>query len=221
MEIMNVLNIHHWNPDVFKLCLSIVLGTAIGMEREVSNKVAGLRTNVLICLGAALFTMLSNYSWISPGAHDFHIAAQIVTGIGFLGAGTIMREGERVTGLTTAATVWTVAAVGMAVGYGHYTLASLVTVAVLLVQLAFTKLDILIDDWRMRHNFRVLSRIDDKSIDEIGAIFRDCRVRIIHRKLMKKNNLYYSEWYTTGGRAGQEKAMKRLVDSKEVIEVVY
>ncbi len=210
--------LHSFNPDVFKVLVSIVLGTAIGVEREVSNKVAGLRTNILICLGSTLFTLASLKVF---DIRDAHIPAQIVTGIGFLGAGTIMREGDRITGLTTAATVWAVAAIGMAVGFGYYSLAAGVTVSVLLVQLAFTKLDILIDDWRERHNFRVISKIDDRSIDEIATIFRECRVKIIHRKLMKKNNMYYSEWYTTGGRDGQERAMKRLVDSKEVVEVVY
>lgn len=205
------------NPDIFKLFLSILLGAVIGLEREVSDKAAGLRTNILICVGAALFTALS----LKFSGDPARIAAQIVTGIGFLGAGAIMQEGDQVTGLTTAATIWTVAAIGMGVGYGHYTLASLTAVMVLFIQLAFTPLDILIDDWRMRHTFKILSKLDNVSIDEIDKIFRESRVRVIRRKLMKKNNQYYGEWYTTGGRPSQEKVLRRLLDSKEVLEVIY
>jgi len=205
------------NSDLLKVVLSLLLGAAIGLEREVSDKPAGLRTNILICVGAALFTVLS----LKFAADPARIGAQIVTGIGFLGAGAIMREGDRVTGLTTAATIWTVAAIGMAIGYGHYTLAAIVAVAVLVVQLAFTQLDILIDNWRMRHTYEIISKFDQISIDEVGKIFRESHVRVMRKKLMKKNNLYYSEWYTSGGRANQERVMRKLLDSKEVIEVIY
>lgn len=212
-----MLELNHITQDFLRIGLSLLLGAVIGLEREVSDKAAGLRTNILICVGATLFTLLS----LKFSGDAARIAAQIVSGIGFLGAGAIMRDGDRVTGLTTAATIWTVAAIGMAIGYGHYTLGALVTVAVLFIQLAFTQLDILIDDWRERHTFRIVSKPEDNGIEEIAAAFRESRVRVMRKKLMKKNNLYYSEWFTTGPRAGQEKAIKRLLDSKEVMEVVY
>jgi putative Mg2+ transporter-C (MgtC) family protein len=103
-----------------RLLLAAVLGGAIGWEREAARKPAGLRTNVLICLGAALLTDLSVLaSTMGTGPSDpGRIAAQIVTGVGFLGAGTIMQARGGVTGLTTAATLWVVAASGMAVGCG-------------------------------------------------------------------------------------------------------
>lgn len=212
-----MFELHYYNPDLFKIIVSLALGAAIGLEREVSNKVAGLRTHILICLGATLFTILS-YTFSNDPAR---ISAQIVTGIGFLGAGSIMRDGDRVTGLTTAATIWIVAAIGMAVGYGHYTLASLVAVMVLFVQLTFTKLDILIENFRMRLTFRIISKVEDKGIAEIEKLFRESRIHIISRKLMKKDQHYYSEWYTTGGREGQEHMMRKLLESKDVIEVTY
>jgi putative Mg2+ transporter-C (MgtC) family protein len=112
---------------LLKLLLATVLGGAIGLEREIAGKPAGLRTNILICVGAALFTHLS----ISIGEIGFaangqpygdttRIAAQIVSGIGFLGAGAILHAHGAVVGLTTAATIWVVAAVGAAVGAGAY-----------------------------------------------------------------------------------------------------
>lgn len=103
-----------------KLLLATLLGGAIGWEREHSQKPAGLRTNILICTAAALFTDLSVLAAASgPGFSDpGRIAAQIVTGVGFLGAGTIIQAHGTVTGLTSAATLWIVAAIGMAVGFG-------------------------------------------------------------------------------------------------------
>jgi putative Mg2+ transporter-C (MgtC) family protein len=103
-----------------KLVLAVVLGGAVGLERELLEKPAGLRTNILICVGAALFTHLSilftaGGSAVTP-SDPGRIAAQIVSGIGFLGAGTIIQSRGNVTGLTTAATIWVVAAIGMAVG---------------------------------------------------------------------------------------------------------
>jgi len=95
------------------LLLSTVLGAIVGYEREVHERPAGLRTHMLVCMGAALITILSK-----TGPDPTRIAAQIVTGIGFLGAGTILRQGNMVRGLTTAASLWTVSAIGMAVGFG-------------------------------------------------------------------------------------------------------
>ncbi|HET9426519.1 MAG TPA: MgtC/SapB family protein [Gemmatimonadaceae bacterium] len=106
-----------------KLLLAVVLGGAIGLERELKGKPAGLRTNILICMGAALLTDVS-ISISLMGATRIgdpaRLAAQIVSGVGFLGAGTIMQSSGTVTGLTSAATIWVVAAIGIAVGSGNY-----------------------------------------------------------------------------------------------------
>lgn len=103
-----------------RLLMAAVLGGAIGWEREHAHKPAGLRTNILICMGAALLTDLSVTAGAGvPGADPARIAAQIVSGMGFLGAGTILQARGSVTGLTTAATLWVVAAIGMAVGFGR------------------------------------------------------------------------------------------------------
>jgi putative Mg2+ transporter-C (MgtC) family protein len=123
--------------EVFwRLALAGALGAAIGFERELREREAGLRTHLLVCLGSALFTIISAY-----GFHEFltsgdavvrsdptRIAAQIVTGIGFLGAGAIIRQGISVRGLTTAATLWVAAAIGMATGAGYYSGAVIGTV---------------------------------------------------------------------------------------------
>ena len=120
-----------------RLLTAVLLGAMLGFEREVRQKSAGLRTNILIAVGAALFTLMSyELAFEATGGDPGRVAAQIVTGIGFLGAGAIMRTGSGVQGLTTAATVWVNAAVGVAAGGGEYHLAFMataVTLAALLV----------------------------------------------------------------------------------------
>jgi putative Mg2+ transporter-C (MgtC) family protein len=127
-----------------RLCLAVVLGGLIGLEREWAGKPAGLRTNILICLGSALFTEVSiSTAFLANAANEAQqapfradparIAANIVTGVGFLGGGAILRGGTGITGLTTAATIWVVSAVGMAVGAGAYVTAIGTTALVLFI----------------------------------------------------------------------------------------
>jgi putative Mg2+ transporter-C (MgtC) family protein len=129
-----------WPHVLLRLSVAAALGGAIGMERELRERQAGLRTHLVVCVGSALFTLVSAY-----GFHEFlvnggslvrtdptRIAAQIVSGIGFLGAGAIIRQGLSVRGLTTAATLWLVAAIGMAAGAGYYSAALIATFGALL-----------------------------------------------------------------------------------------
>jgi putative Mg2+ transporter-C (MgtC) family protein len=125
--------------EVVSLLIAAVLGGVVGLERELRGKPAGLRTNILICVGACVFTIIStSLSGSDPG----RIAAQIITGIGFLGAGAIIHSGTGIHGLTTAAIIWIVASVGMACGAGFYFLAvasAFLTLIVLLVLPPFEK----------------------------------------------------------------------------------
>src|SRR5437867_4356778 len=117
---------------VWTLGLAVLLGGAIGMERELRGKAAGLRTNILICVGSVLFTQLST-ALAGPNGDPGRIAAQIVTGVGFLGAGTIIHGKGSITGLTSAATIWLVAAIGVAVGAGQDYVAAGATLLVIVV----------------------------------------------------------------------------------------
>jgi putative Mg2+ transporter-C (MgtC) family protein len=116
-----------------RLLLSVALGAVLGFEREWRQKYAGLRTNILIALGSTLFTVMSIDLSASSGGDQTRIAAQIVTGIGFLGAGAIMRTGGGIRGLTTASMIWVNAAIGVAVGGGEYHLAVIATGVTLVV----------------------------------------------------------------------------------------
>ncbi len=134
-----------WLPIGFKVVLSILCGGFIGLEREIKHKPAGLRTNILICLGAMLFTwlsvMMASLSDPSRPGDPARVAAQIVTGIGFLGGGMILQSGGSVSGLTSAATVWVVAAIGMCIGLGYPIIASIFTVTVFITLYFLSKVD--------------------------------------------------------------------------------
>jgi putative Mg2+ transporter-C (MgtC) family protein len=124
----------NWSSDVLSLILAAVFGAVVGIERELSGKAAGLRTNILICLGAAVFTIISRYMAANQDSLT-RIASGVVTGIGFLGAGAIIQDRGGVHGMTTAATIWVVAAIGMACGARYYALAILTTLIALAVLL--------------------------------------------------------------------------------------
>lgn len=102
--------------DIFKAFFSILAGATLGLERELKDKKAGLKTIAVICLGATLFTLMSSRT----GSDENHIAAYIVSGVGFIGAGAIFKEGFTISGLTTAGIVWLAAAIGMCIGFGQY-----------------------------------------------------------------------------------------------------
>jgi putative Mg2+ transporter-C (MgtC) family protein len=123
-----------WDELLLRLALAAALGAAIGIEREIREQEAGLRTHTLVSLGAALFTVAGAYGFRDFGGpvDPTRVAAQVVTGIGFLGAGAIIRMGLSVRGLTTAATLWVVAAIGLASGAGYYSAAIITTALVLL-----------------------------------------------------------------------------------------
>jgi putative Mg2+ transporter-C (MgtC) family protein len=155
-----------WWEVAVRLGLAVVLGGAIGMERQTVEKPAGFRTHILVCLGAALFTLLSTQGFFGPNVDPSRVAANVVVGIGFLGAGTIWRTGTTVQGLTTAASLWTVAAIGMAVGIGFYFAAILGTGLVVVVLMLLKRLEV-----RMpRRGLNVLSLVIRDRPGQLGRI---------------------------------------------------
>src|ERR1700761_7294055 len=120
-----------WQGTTTRLLMACAMGTVVGIEREARHKASGLRTNILICLGAALFTIMSGVLAGENSPNKGQVASNIVQGIGFLGAGLILHGRNRVLGLTSAATVWVVAAIGMTCGAGLYLEAFAATVLLL------------------------------------------------------------------------------------------
>ncbi len=119
-----------------RLVLAAAFGAAVGYERRSADKPAGLRTLSLVAVGSALFTIISTFGF--DNADQSRVAAQIVTGVGFLGAGTILRSGGNISGLTTAATIWATAAIGMAVGSGLYIASVAGTIIILIILYVFS-----------------------------------------------------------------------------------
>jgi putative Mg2+ transporter-C (MgtC) family protein len=129
---------------LFRLFLSSLLGAIVGVEREIHKRAAGFRTHILVCIGSTLFMLTSvsvAFSYSGAGDADpSRIAAGVVTGIGFLGAGAIIRYGESIKGLTTAASVWVVASIGLSVGAGMYW-AAVATTGIVLAVLVLSRLE--------------------------------------------------------------------------------
>jgi putative Mg2+ transporter-C (MgtC) family protein len=133
-----------WPEMTVRVIMIVLLAGVVGLDRELRHKPAGTKTHILVGLGSAVFTMMSIYFYIAfagkTQVDPSRIAAQIVTGIGFLGAGTIIQFGGSVIGLTTAASLWSVAGIGVAVGAGNYYLAAICTAIIILVFMGINKL---------------------------------------------------------------------------------
>lgn len=139
--------------NLVKLMVSLLLGAAIGAEREYKGRNVGFRTIILITLGSTLFTILSNI--IGDGNDPSRVASNIITGVGFLGAGAIFRDGITVKGVTTASVIWISAAIGMACGIAQYEFAVLVTITVLTVLLGFAGVQKFIDKYNKEMVYKI------------------------------------------------------------------
>jgi len=158
------------SSNLVRLLLAAVLGGAIGLERELSRKPAGLRTNMFICFGAAMFTILSEVM-VDPQLGDHtRIAANIITGIGFIGAGSIMHERGSVQGLTTAATLFVVAAIGMAAGGGFMLLAIFATIIILLALRLLGLLEMRLNFKPLHMSYEAVGPKSDDMIAEVNGI---------------------------------------------------
>lgn len=153
--------------DLLHVLVSIICGGMIGFEREVRNKTAGFRTIILICLGSTVFTMVS--ASLGDGTDD-RIAANIITGIGFIGAGVIFKDNVSITGLTTAAVIWIAAAIGMVVGFGYYQLGIILSIVVLFILSVFNIVEGWIGFLYPRENFIVKFRYPHlKQLEDLEA----------------------------------------------------
>jgi len=210
---------------LFKLLLATVLGGAIGLEREMAGKPAGLRTNILICIGAVLFTQLSiDVAQIGhaqdgrPYGDTGRIAAQIVTGIGFLGAGAILHGEGAVIGLTTAATVWVVAAIGMAVGAGSYIDAAGGTALIMLVLVGLRPVErrLSAKRRRVRATLRVKPGV---SFDEIARVIQGNGIHVFSYRTFEHDTDRTFELELIGATKQLDVLCDRLRGRKDVISI--
>ena len=199
--------------DLTKLLVALVIGAIIGAEREYRTKSAGFRTVILITVGSTLFTIVSNLM-----SNDARVASNIVTGIGFLGAGAIFKEGASVKGLTTATTIWISAAIGMAIGVGQYSLAVSVVTIVILVLVGFTWLPTLIDrlNTELVYNF-TLDTVDYLHIENLESIFKRCNVKYKCAKQSKRSETILLSYTIKASQKNHKKLVIELFNEKNVV----
>ncbi|HKD45613.1 MAG TPA: MgtC/SapB family protein [Candidatus Angelobacter sp.] len=198
-----------------RLVLAAFLGGIIGLERELKHRPAGLRTNMFICFGAAMFTVLSIE--LAQGNEATRIASQIIPGIGFIGAGSILRDKGGVTGLTTAATIFVVASIGMACGGGLYLLAIFATV---LLFLALQVLGWMERRWNLKPLLMNYSVVSDKStqeiVDEINKALEEQAKELRSLRLNKVNGKERVSFSVGATRSEHAELLERLRQCPEL-----
>lgn len=205
--------------DLIKVGLALLVGGLIGSERELRDKAAGLRTMMLVCVGSAIFTIFSFR--FAPGSDVTRIAAAVVTGIGFLGAGVIMREGGQIKGLTTASTVWTVSALGMGIGGSEYGFVIAVTLIILFVLWAFPRLEAAMGRLNETRTYEVLSERDVEFFHDLEKMWKEHRLRIHFRRQAKSPKGRLTVWVVSGPPSQQDHATEWLFSNKKVIRFRY
>ncbi len=206
---------------LLKVILAAVLGGIIGLERELSHKEAGLRTNILIAIGSTLLTVLSlKISDGSKMADPGRIASQIVTGVGFLGAGAIIQARFAIHGLTTAATIWTVAAIGIAIGSGFYLFSLLVTILVVLVLTTFKFISTALE--KQKKTYAYIIKTDDKAsvLVDIKKIMRELNIQSTNMTMSKKKGSYQIEMLLQISQTKDKQFIERIMQLKNVKELV-
>jgi putative Mg2+ transporter-C (MgtC) family protein len=170
--------------ELIQIATAFILGALLGSERQYRNKPAGFRTLIMITVGATLFTILSNHVTANPD----RIAANIITGIGFIGAGVIFKEGLQVSGMTTAATIWISAAIGMAVGYDYFKLATGVTLLMLFTLILLAKLEDYYDRFHQSKDYKITFLSGQSSFDELQNKFNEYKIKYRKDGEAKANN---------------------------------
>jgi putative Mg2+ transporter-C (MgtC) family protein len=180
------MNLNIYFEEAAQVSVAFVIGAIIGLEREFRSKPAGFRTMILICVGSCLYTILSKESnTTSPD----RIASNIVTGIGFIGAGVIFKEGISVNGLTTAALIWITAALGMAIGYHNYPLAIVVSIMVVIVLFILEPVQRFINRLHRVKDYRIRTNELGRDFrEEVEAFFKQNDMSFRCMKVVKEDN---------------------------------
>jgi len=203
-----------------RVFLAGCLGGLVGIERELAHKEAGLRTNILIGMGSALITILSQYIAVASGSDPARLAAQIITGIGFLGAGAIVQSRFSVIGLTTAATIWVVSAIGIGVGLGRYWLSLSVTITVIIVLSVFRYFSNLIERQSQLNVYAIITDPRTNMLLDIRAIMVKLGIKPSHIHLGKKETQFELEIAFTSSQKTNAMFVEQVLNLKGVQEIV-
>jgi putative Mg2+ transporter-C (MgtC) family protein len=214
---VNPANIQY-NQEILKICLSALIGCMVGLEREIRRKPAGFRTLAIISVGATIFTICS-YKLGFPGNED-RIAANIITGVGFLGAGVIYRNGFSVSGITTAATIWIAAALGMLIGIGEYGLTVLALVVSLIILSVMEYLQDYIDDRFQHRNYTITCR-GEFDHDRLKEKFAEHKIKVRNFKETRQDTQTNFEFDVSGKETNLELFNQWLKQNEEVFSFIW
>lgn len=203
------------HPDLLRLMIALLVGAIVGAEREYRSKSAGLRTMIMVSLGSCIFAILSQQIGY---ANPDRLAANVVTGIGFLGAGVIFKSDDKVSGITTATAIWVVAALGMAAGFGHILLAISSTIITILVLVFLIKVQNKIDKLNHVRQYRIVCDYKRGSLLHYENIFRQFKLKPERGKQTKTLTETTGEWMVHGKYKNHEKLIQSLLNDKEIIE---
>lgn len=199
--------------ELLLIFISVMLGLLIGAEREYRNKSAGLRTFILVCFGACLFTILS----IKIGvANPDRLAANIITGIGFLGAGVIFKGENKIEGITTATTIWATASIGMAVGSGYVYFSLLGTALVLIILSALTYLQTFIDNYNKVREYKIAVTVPE-DIQYCEDLFKEHHLRYLLIKQQYAQGSLSATWRLTGKNSHHDEIIQCLMKDTKII----
>ncbi len=214
-------NLDLTEPIFWRLILAAVLGGIVGLEREIRHKPAGLRTQMFICMGSALFTILSDELAGKYGIGDHtRIAAQIIPGIGFLGAGAILRERGTVVGLTTAATIFVVASMGMAAGGGLYWTSVFACLLIVMLLVAVGWMEDLFSLKTRRMVFRITSQNLEGTMASATTAFSDVEVPVQHFQVLHIGQDFVMEFEADVSFHQQKKIAAKVSPLGSKFEVV-
>ena len=201
---------------VLRLVLVLLIGGVIGMERELKSKSAGFRTIMLICMGSFLFSTFSIY--FSPQTPD-RIASNIVTGIGFLGAGVIFKSNNRVNGLTTAACIWLTAAIGMGVATGLYAFVFITTALVLLSLFFMIRMEYLIDRINQMKTYDLTLAYNEQVIGDFEILMREYHLRSKRISYNKDQDMLRITWNVQGKEKDHKDFIESLLNNHAVLRL--
>ena len=206
------------NDLILRLLLVILVGGIIGAEREFRSKSAGFRTMILICLGSILFTTFSIH--ITQSSPD-RIASNIVTGIGFLGAGVIFKSDNRINGITTAATIWAVAALGMGIADGQYRVVLISTGIIMASLLLLTRLERAMDKINQSHTYKIVSVYREDLLKQYEKLLDECQLSYKRLKRTKKGEYIIGTWLVQGTEKNHNRFTRQMLHDASVKEFEF
>ena len=210
----------HLPTDIFiKILLAIVVGGAIGAEREYRSKSAGFRTLTLICLGSALFTIFSEI--IGAGNNPDRIASNIATGIGFVGAGVIFKGDFGVNGITTAAMIWVTAALGMGIGAGYELTSVIACLMILVMLIIFGLAENWIDHINQMRNYKIFSEYKEETMKRYEKCFQAHHLKYKRGREVKDGDTISGEWFVRGSKKNHLAFIYEMLHDPSVTRFEY